>query len=761
MPVPASAPGLAPTPRWLGAAPLLPCAVSFVVGVVIAPLLPLLPFSLPIVAFVMVMAAVILLRRQAPLPFLLMLFCLPMALAGSWRFQAAHGLAIDDVAHFNGRTLDLLGWVSEEPDVRDRLQLVRVTVLKVRRSPSSSWSTASGSLQLRVPSTRALEYGDEVEVQGRLEPPPVLKSFDYAGYLARQGIHSVLTYPRFQVLGSYAVDPFHAVAAGVRGAAEKAIARTLPEPEASLERAVLIGAHSADFSTLTPDFIRTGMIHILATSGFKVAIAGSLGIALAFPLLGRRRAIIPAVVLVAMYVVMTGSTPAGVRAALMWLLVAGALLTGRPDSSLQGLAVVAAGMVAWSPSVVSDSGFQMSVSATGGILLFAPRFTTLLRRWPGWVSEPVGMTLAAQIGALPVTMAGFSQVSLVAPLANLLCLPFLPLQMVLGVTLLLVERLSPAGGNLVGLVAFVPLAAMIAVVRVLAQIPGAAIAAPAFGAAVVILYYGACALSLVAWPLSRSGVKHPPASSRTAGLVLTLVVAALLAGFVVASRLLVPPVRLLAAVDTSGDRLLLKTPGTVVLIDTGGGAQPLQALVGEALLPWQRTLTAVVLLGQEVPHSGAALSLSHRFTVQQVVTSANPQAAAVNVRLTSLAARSFVVVPVGQVASLGFPGGTVRVWGIGPDRQEHLAALLTFAHLRILDVAALTLDQQRSLALSPGLPDVTLLIGAAPGGTPLAPALIRKVHPQRVLGGGVKASPSAATTGSVEVVSDGHGFEFR
>lgn len=655
--------------------------------------------------------------------------------------------------------MDLLGWVSEEPDMRDRVQRARVAVLKVRGSPSSSWPTASGNVQLRVPSTRALEYGDEVEVQGQLEPPPELKGFDYAGYLARPGIHSVLTYPRFHVLGSYASDLFHAVAVNLRNTTEKAIARTLPEPEASLERAVMIGAHSADFSTLTPDFIRTGMIHILATSGFKVAIVGSLGPS--FPLLGKRRGIVPAVMLVAVYVMMTGSTPAGVRAASMWLLVAGTLLTGRPASSLQGLALVTAGMVAWSPNVVGDSGFQMSVSATGGILLFTPRFATLPSRWPGWVNEPVSMTMAAQIGALPVTMAGFSQVSLIAPLANLLCLPFLRIQMILGAILVLVDQLSSVVGNMIGLVAFVSLEAMIAIVRVLAKVPGAAIAAPNFGSAVIILYYSACALLLIAWPLSQFSVRHTPTHPRAVGLALTLTTACALAGFVVASRLLDPPVRLLAAVDAGGDCLLLKMPGEVLLIDTGGSAKLLQALVGEALLPWQHTLAAVVLLGQEVPHSGAALSLSQRFTVQQVVTSANPQAAMVNARLMRLTSRSLVVVSVGQKASLSLPDGTVQVSGIGPDRQEHLAALLTLEHLRILDVAALTLDQQRSLAISPALTGIALLIGAVPRGTPLAPELIERVHPEWVLGGGIHSGQHMVTTGTIEIVSDGHGFEFR
>ena len=52
-----------------------------------------------------------------------------------------------------------------------------------------------------------------------------------------------------------------------------------------------------------------------------------------------------------------------------------------------------------------------------------------MHRLPGWLREPVALTLAAQLATLPVILATFERVSLVAPLANVVVVPLVPLVM--------------------------------------------------------------------------------------------------------------------------------------------------------------------------------------------------------------------------------------------------------------------------------------------------------------------------------------------
>src|SRR6185312_5173643 len=156
--------------------------------------------------------------------------------------------------------------------------------------------------------TQPYAFGDVLDVRGTAQAPTVLPGFDYRDYLARQGVRSSLTYARITRLGNGAGDPVHAAIFALRERIAAELQAALPEPEASLQRAILIGTRSANFSTLTPDFIRTGMIHIVATSGFKIAIVGGSLLGLCTPLIGRRRAAFPALVGVGVYILLIGAT---------------------------------------------------------------------------------------------------------------------------------------------------------------------------------------------------------------------------------------------------------------------------------------------------------------------------------------------------------------------------------------------------------------------------------------------------------------------
>ncbi|HEV7216293.1 MAG TPA: ComEC family competence protein, partial [Chloroflexota bacterium] len=329
--------------------PLLWPALALLAGIGLAPLAPTLDPLLLLPLTVLVPAA--LWRRRGRLPLAAAVWLL---IAGVVRSQAAGALAPDDISAFNGRFIELRGRVAEEPDVREHAALLRLQVQAVVGGSRSRpvWQPASGTVQLRAPLTQAYVYGDVLDVRGTAQVPPVLPGFDYQAYLARQGVRSTMAYAHITRLGNGAGDPVHAAIFAMREHIAAELAAALPEPEASLQRAILIGTRSATFSTLTPDFIRTGMIHIVATSGFKVAIVGGSLLGLCTPLLGRRRATIPALFGVTIYILLTGATPAGIRAGLMWGLALGALLAGRPAASLQGLALAASAMAAFQPAVL-------------------------------------------------------------------------------------------------------------------------------------------------------------------------------------------------------------------------------------------------------------------------------------------------------------------------------------------------------------------------------------------------------------------------
>ena len=130
------------------------------------------------------------------------------------------------------------------------------------------------------------------------------------------------------------------------------------------------------------------------------------------------------------YVLLTGASPSVVRAALMAAAMLVARLGGSRAHAASALALAALVMLLAAPPVLWDVGFQLSLLATAGLdLLRGGRRARACTDGRRWIREPVALTLAAQLTTLPVILVNFERLSLVAPIANVLVVPFVPLAM--------------------------------------------------------------------------------------------------------------------------------------------------------------------------------------------------------------------------------------------------------------------------------------------------------------------------------------------
>jgi competence protein ComEC len=150
--------------------------------------------------------------------------------------------------------------------------------------------TALGSAELAdLRESPYLRFGDQLLLRGRISAPPTLDDFDYPTYLARQGIGSVMSFPRVTILGESEQNP---LALGLRGARRRlgeALDGAVSEPQASLGRALLLGDRSNLPDGLTDAFKRTGTSHLLAISGLHIGILLGLSLTAGSALLGRRK----------------------------------------------------------------------------------------------------------------------------------------------------------------------------------------------------------------------------------------------------------------------------------------------------------------------------------------------------------------------------------------------------------------------------------------------------------------------------------------
>ena len=189
-----------------------------------------------------------------------------------------------------------------------------------------------------------------------------------------------------------------------------------------------------------------GLAHLVALSGLHVGLlfGGMLMASSSGPL---RLRVVLAITVVMTYVILAGARPSLIRAFLMMLALAISWLLKRPPQPVTTLAWVAASMAFWSPRLVNNLGFQLTVGATAGILLLAPILESRWGRIPAMVRRPFCISAAAHIGVLPWSLSTFHLVPLWSPLLNLIAVPMASI--VLTVALLWV--LIPSGVPAVGL----------------------------------------------------------------------------------------------------------------------------------------------------------------------------------------------------------------------------------------------------------------------------------------------------------------------
>jgi competence protein ComEC len=306
----------------------------------------------------------------------------------------------------------------------------------------------------------------------------------------------------------------------------------------------------------------------------------------------------------------------------MWTLALIALQTGRRSYVWVSLALVAAAMVCWRPLLLWDTGFQLSVAGTAGIVLFADSFERPLHRLPPFLRESVAVTLAAQVATLPITAIGFGQISLIGPVANGLLLPLLGPIMALGAGCAALGALMPTLTPWLGYLLHPWLVLFIAAVRLLASLPSASLPWPVVPLALVAPYY---ALLLVLARIRVSGdaaspIRHgglfAPLRGWPRSLRVALVPSTIACGLWLA-RPSGEPTLYLAGVGR-GQALLLQTPtGQALLIDGGDTPAATQSLLGGHLPFWQRSLTAVLVTEPDRTHIGGLLGLAGLYHIDR------------------------------------------------------------------------------------------------------------------------------------------------
>ena len=572
--------------------------------------------------------------------------------SASYSYSELHTVNESYLHFYNDQgSVEIRGKVAGDPEARDKSTHLNLSAGEIKLD--NKWQPVEGTALLFVPRYPEYRYGDVLLVSGILETPSQFDDFDYKGYLAHQGIYTIMVYPEIEIEArGEGFKPLEWMYS-LRGHLDQTIVKVLPEPQASLAEAIILGIRGMVPSSLKADFASTGTTHLLAISGLHLSIIAGILISIGIWLFGRRRYIYVWIALVTiwLYAILTGMHPPVVRGAIMASLFLTAELLGRQRSAITALTFAAAVMVGISPFILWDAAFQLSYLAMAGLIFIFPVLQSLGRNTvrialgeegtavsiARTASDTLSVTLGAIIAVWPVVAYYFGIISLVAPLATFLALPALPGIIITGILAGGLGFIALSAAQVMGWLTWFFLSYMILVVSGLAALPLSSMEAGSVSPIFIGGYYSALAVAI--WLRSH----HKKLTNLIPGATVRLKSGADVSANLVARlprKWIVPPL-LVIAIFTSltaaempddnlhisflnvgeGDAVLIQQGNRQVLVDGGPSPRLITLELGKKMPFWDRTIDLLVSTHPHYDHQTGLVEVLQRYQVDQVLYS--------------------------------------------------------------------------------------------------------------------------------------------
>lgn len=347
----------------------------------------------------------------------------------------------------------LFGEVTDGPFLKGGLLRYTLKIKSVHLIKGESVS-ASGHIRWVVQSSaqnfQPPQKGDLIEL---FKPPNAwgissgdsTKEKPYMAFLGRRNIHGYLSSTAYDwaLVKKAEPNPFTLWQTQLQ---EKV--KIIPDSESKAMVSSLLFGNAQDIPSETfTAFKNTGTLHVLAVSGMHLWLVMGVITFLIKPVKHQKLLYLSIILMgVFAYLMLTDFSGSITRAALMFLIWWAAQFLGRPQSRINALCAAIFLMLCLNPFWIFDLGFQLSITAVLGILLWGPWINQHFRLTNYWGREALSAitgTLAATFFTAPVLAFHFQALPFWFLPANLLLIPLTSVSLFLGLLFLLTPLSLP------------------------------------------------------------------------------------------------------------------------------------------------------------------------------------------------------------------------------------------------------------------------------------------------------------------------------
>ncbi len=342
---------------------------------------------------------------------MLVVMCIAGGLVGLWRGSTTQ-IQISAYQELMGKHVRLAGIVQDDVDTNKRDE----AVLRLGGVSNHGYAM-TGEIWVTTRSRASVQRGDHVTIDGKMTPGfgSITASINNADIIAVQR------------------EQPGDIALALRNNFSQHVANVIHDPAASLGIGYLLGQKRGLPEDLVNALQIAGLTHVVVASGYNLTVLVRLARRV-FAKVSKFLSVFVSLMMVGGFMAITGLSPSMTRAGLVSVLALWAWYYGRAFHPVALLCVVGALTVIVNPSYAwGNIGWQLSFAAFGGVMVVAPLVHAYFfgNEKPHWVVQILIETVSAQLATLPIILVVFGQLSNVAPLANLMIVPFVPLAMLL------------------------------------------------------------------------------------------------------------------------------------------------------------------------------------------------------------------------------------------------------------------------------------------------------------------------------------------
>jgi competence protein ComEC len=616
--------------------------------------------------------------------------------------------------------VEIFGIVIHRPEIKHNYMYLTLKMDNII-SPEGCYKIDS-NISIRVnflPShflaLQQIEYGDYIRAITRLREPHFYKNegcFNYKKYLLNQGISLIgsLESPLLiEVIrkgeGNKLFYHFNKLKSGLESKINQYFINW--EGHLTQEGALLKSITLGDRSDLTPDFKQTlqesGVFHILAISGLHIVIISYILFQLlTFFHLTERAKCLTIIMMLLFYALLTGCSISVLRATIMSSIYLIGRVLHQESNMLNSLSLACLIILLYRPEQLFDTGFQLSFTATLFIILLAPKMSSYLKRWPLKLGEIISITLAAQMGLIPILIFNFNQISFSSPISNLIAFPFIGLIIILGILFFLFSAFSPACMEASAVVVQYFIKIFFSFISYFNKTPFSHTKIPEPYTWLIILYYFFLFLFIVFGWRSKSGKSFLISWSI---IFLCIIISPFPNNY--------SPYLKVNFLDVGrGDSICIEFPGREKMLIDGGGFYGNISYIGENVVSphlWYKkikTIEVVALSHAHIDHIGGLFPLTDNFRINEIWHGNTPKNNQLfNRFIYKCKAHNLKICHIHQGFSKNINGVEVKV--LNPPRKstidyeelnnDSLVIMLIHGHNRILLTGDIEADVERQL----------------------------------------------------------------